>query len=146
MNQELSRRNKFLSLQNLCKKLLFAVSVASITLLLSNIGTGKQRLFSIILSFLISIFVTFKFNILDKIFKEHNKLYTILSIFFTLPTGFFFGQLFYSYNIIVEPIKSIFIYNLSNYYFLFAFSSSKWIKAYNYLKKIRIFSKKPKEI
>lgn len=110
MNQELSRRNKFLSLQNLCKKLLFAVSVASITLLLSNIGTGKQRLFSIILSFLIAIFVTFKFNILDKIFKEHNKLYTILSIFFTLPTGFFFGQLFYSYNIIVEPIKSIFIY------------------------------------
>ena len=109
MNQELSKRNKLLLFKNLFKKFLFIVSVPSVTLLLSNIGTGKQRLFSVILSFIIAIFVTFKFNILDKIFKERNKFYTAISMFFATVTSFFFGQLFYSYNIVVEPVRSIFI-------------------------------------
>lgn len=109
MNQEILKRNKFLLIKNIFFKLLFIVSVPSVTLLLSNIGTGKQRLFSIILSFIIATFVTFKFNILNKIFKERDKLYAALSIFFAVATGFFFGQLFYSYNIVIEPIRSIFV-------------------------------------
>ena len=109
MKQELTKRNNFLLLKDFCKKFLFIISVSTVTLLLSNIGTGKQRLFSLILSFIIATFVTFKFNILNKIFKEHNTLYCLCSMFLATATGFFIGQLFYSYNIVVEPVRSIFV-------------------------------------
>lgn len=109
MNNELTKKNKFLKLQKIFQKFLFIISVPTVTLLLSNIGSGKQRLLSVILSFIIAIFVTFKFNILDKIFKEKSKLYSVISLIFALITSFFFGQLFYSYNIVTEPVRSIFI-------------------------------------
>ena len=109
MNNELSKSKNFFNIQKFFKKILFIISVPTVTLLLSNTGSGKQRLLSVILSFIIAIFVTFKFNILDKIFKENNKIYSIISAIFAVITSLFFGQLFYSYNIVVEPVRSIFI-------------------------------------
>ncbi len=109
MNNELSKSKNFFNIQKFFKKILFIISVPTVTLLLSNTGSGKQRLLSVILSFIIAIFVTFKFNILDKIFKENNKIYSIISAIFAVITSLFLGQLFYSYNIVVEPVRSIFI-------------------------------------
>lgn len=90
------------------KNIFYVGSVTTVTLLLSNIGTGKQRLFSIILSFIIGCFATFGLNILPKIFKEKNKLHSLLSIFFAVSTSFYIAQEFYRYNIFTGPLKIFF--------------------------------------
>lgn len=118
---ELERRNKKVIIINILKELLFIVSVPTVTFLLSNIGSGKQRLLSIGLSFFIACFITFKLKILPKIFKEYNTKYSLISIFFAIATSFFIAQECYSYNMIVEPGRTIFLKNISHHS-LFMFS------------------------
>lgn len=109
---ELQKQSKIVIIFNILKNLLFIVSVPTVTFLLSNTGSGKQRLLSIILSFFIACFATLKLKILPKIFKEHNIKYSIISIFFAISTSFFIAQSCYSYNIVVEPVRTIFLENI----------------------------------
>ena len=106
---ELEKINKKIIICEILKNLLFIISTTIVTFLLSNTGTGKQRLFSIALSFIIACFATFKLKILPKIFKERNTQYSLLSIFFALSTSFFIARECYSFNTIIEPARTIFV-------------------------------------
>lgn len=89
--------------------LLFIISVTTVTFLLLNIESVSQRIISIFCSFSLTCFVTFKFQIIRKIFQSFNKRYAILAIFFAIATSFTIIQIFYTYNIVIEPMRTFFL-------------------------------------
>ena len=118
---DLEKRTLKLVIYDVLKNILFIISTTCVTFLLSNTGTGKQRLFSIALSFIICCFATFKLKILQKIFKEKNISHSFLSIFFAISTSFFIARECYSFNTIVEPSRTIFL-EIIKYDSLFMFT------------------------
>ena len=102
-------------------KLLFIISSTIVTFFVLNAGTTKQRAVCLILSFLISTIAVFKFKIIEKIFNIKNVYYSGISIFFALITSFFIAKECYTYNMIIEPVRS-FLLERVNYHGLFMYT------------------------
>ncbi len=101
--------NKKQILCDLLKNLLFILSVTTMTFLLIHIESFKQTIISVFLSFIVTSFITFKFQIRKKIFQNFTIKYAIIAILLALCTSFTFAQIFYSYHTIIEPMRTFFM-------------------------------------
>ena len=110
MNKKLEQKNAF-NFNNLLKNIFFIISVSTFTFLLMHIESIKQTILTVFCSFLLTCFITFKFNIRQKIFNDFNIKHSIISILFALATTFAIAQIFYTYHIVVEPIRTFFLNN-----------------------------------
>ncbi len=106
---ESQKTKKNLMVCNLFKNLLFIISVTTMTFLLIHIESVEQRIISVSLSFFVTCFLTFKFQIRKKIFQNFTIKYAIMALFLALATSLAFAQIFYTYHIVVEPMRTFFL-------------------------------------
>lgn len=109
IKMDLEKGNVKLIIYNLLTDCLFIISITTMTFLLLHIESVNQRIISVSLSFILTCIITFKFKIRKKIFQNFNIKYSIVAILFALATSLSFAQIFYSYHIVVEPMRTFFL-------------------------------------